>query len=258
MAKPARVRRSTSSKLYEVTITTNRGVIVMRPRPAARRQHREQLRRPRTAGLLRRPHVPPGRAGVRDPGRMPRGQRPRRSRLQVRRRAGESGVRARRGRDGELRSRTPTARSSSSASTTASASSTSSTTCSVTSTSGIEVAQATEVGDVMKSVVVEPKSSKVLERSSERRSAPALSATQQVDRVDEAVAPAHDPVELTEDERVEDHADEEDRDHRRHDAAVVVEVAVGVEHLTECVRARRPRRSAHRRAGCATRTTTPA
>ena len=103
------------------------------PRPAARAEHRQQLRRPRARRLLRRAHVPPRRARVRDPGRLPRGQRPRRSRLQVRRRAGEGRVHARRGRDGELRARTRTARSSSSASTTASASSRRATTCSATS-----------------------------------------------------------------------------------------------------------------------------
>ena len=42
---------------------------------------------------------------LRDPGRLPRGQRARRPRLQVRRRAGEGRVHARRGRDGERRSR---------------------------------------------------------------------------------------------------------------------------------------------------------
>ena len=57
-------------------------------------------------------------------GGCPEGTGTRRPRLQVRRRAGAGRVHARRGRDGERRARTPTARSSSSASTTAPASST--------------------------------------------------------------------------------------------------------------------------------------
>ena len=74
-----------------------------RPRPEAGAEHREPLRRPGPQGLLRRPHVPPGGAGLRDPGRRPRRQRPRRSRLQVRRRAGEGRVHARRRGDGQRR-----------------------------------------------------------------------------------------------------------------------------------------------------------
>ena len=44
-----------------------------RPRPEARAEHGEQLRRAVAPGLLRRPHVPPGRARLRDPGWRPRG-----------------------------------------------------------------------------------------------------------------------------------------------------------------------------------------
>ena len=58
------------------------------PRSQARAEHGQQLRRPGASGLLRRPHVPPGRPRLRDPGRLPGGQRARRARLQVRRRAG--------------------------------------------------------------------------------------------------------------------------------------------------------------------------
>ena len=139
-----------ASKIYRTTITTDRGTIVAGSRPAARAEHRQQLRRPRARRLLRRAHVPPGRSRVRDPGRLPRGQRPRRSGLQVRRRAREGRVHARRGRDGELRARTRTARSSSSASTTASASSRRATTCSATWSTAWTSRSATEVGDVMR------------------------------------------------------------------------------------------------------------
>ena len=112
-------------------------------------QDREQLRRARPSGLLRRSHVPPCRARVRDPGRRPRGQRERRSRLQVRGRAGAGRVHARRRGDGERRARTPTARSSSCASTTAPASSTKDYNLFGYVVDGIDVAQATQVGDVM-------------------------------------------------------------------------------------------------------------
>ncbi len=59
-----------------------------RPRPQARAEDGQPLRRARPTGLLRRPHLPPCRAGLRDPGRRSRGQRPRWSRLPVGRRAG--------------------------------------------------------------------------------------------------------------------------------------------------------------------------
>ena len=90
-------------KTYRATITTDRGTMVARPRPEARAEHRQQLRRARAPGLLRRPHVPPGRPRLRDPGRVPARAR------------GTGGpgykfedepvqgrVHARRGRDGEL------------------------------------------------------------------------------------------------------------------------------------------------------------
>ena len=94
-----------ANKIYRVTITTDRGTIVMDLDPQLAPNTVNNFIGLARRGLLRRPHVPPGGARVRDPGRLPRGQRPRRPRLQVRRRAGEGRVHARRGRDGERRAR---------------------------------------------------------------------------------------------------------------------------------------------------------
>ena len=105
--------------IYQVVITTDRGEITMELDPQARTDHRQQLRRPGPRRLLRRPHVPPGRARLRDPGRRPRGHRPRRPRLPVRRRAGAGRVHRSAPWPWPTPGPTPTAASSSSASTTA-------------------------------------------------------------------------------------------------------------------------------------------
>ena len=102
------------SKIYRATITTDRGTIVMDLDP--------QLA-PNTVNNF----VGLARQGFYDgltfhrvvpdfviQGGCPEGSGTRRPRLQVRRRAGAGRVHARRGRDGELRARTRTARSSSS------------------------------------------------------------------------------------------------------------------------------------------------
>ena len=139
-----------ASKIYRVTITTDRGDDRDGPRPAARAEHGQQLRRPRA----RRATTTASRSTASCPsfviqGGCPEGTGTRWPRLQVRRRAGAGRVHARRGRDGELRARTPTARSSSSASTTARASSTPNYNLFGHVVEGIDVAHATQVGDVM-------------------------------------------------------------------------------------------------------------
>ena len=61
-----------------------------RPRRDQRAEHRQQLRVPRRPPLLRRRHLPPHHQRLHVPGRRPHRHRPRRPRLQVRRRAGRS------------------------------------------------------------------------------------------------------------------------------------------------------------------------
>ena len=116
--------RSTSTPSTRSTIETDRGPIVMELDPQARAEHRQPLRRAGPRRLLRRAHVPPGGARVRDPGRRSRGHGRGGPGYKFDDEPVEGRVHARRGRDGQRRARTPTARSSSSASTTAGASST--------------------------------------------------------------------------------------------------------------------------------------
>ncbi len=64
-----------------------RGVVPDHPRSRGRTRDRQQLRVPRPGRLLRRPHVPPDREGLRGPGRRPERQRDRRAGLHAPRRA---------------------------------------------------------------------------------------------------------------------------------------------------------------------------
>src|SRR5438552_969401 len=77
-----------------------------RPRPAeGRPRDGQQLRLPREEQLLRRAHLPPGRAGIRGPGRRPARRRDRRTRLQAARRVEPVEVAARHGGHGVERRR---------------------------------------------------------------------------------------------------------------------------------------------------------
>ena len=125
--------RSTSTPCYQVVITTDRGEITMELDPQLAPVDGQQLRRPGPQRVLRRAHLPPGRARLRDPGRRPRGHRPRRPRLPLRRRARAGRVHRSAPWPWPTPGPTPTAASSSSASTTAAASSRRATTCSATS-----------------------------------------------------------------------------------------------------------------------------
>ena len=100
MAQPPAFEIDTD-KIYRATITTDRGTIVADLDPKLAPNSVNHFVALVASGFLRRPHVPPGRARVRDPGWRPRGHRPWRSGLQVGRRAGARRVHARRAGHGE-------------------------------------------------------------------------------------------------------------------------------------------------------------
>ena len=94
-----------TNTIYRVTIGTDRGDIVMDLDPRLAPKTVNNFVSLARAGLLRQPHLPPGRARLRDPGWLPRGLGPGRPRLQVRGRARAGRVPARHGGHGQRRAR---------------------------------------------------------------------------------------------------------------------------------------------------------